>query len=67
MRGNGDRAFNRFKAINQLVDTLARQIISAVFRQWNIRSRQQWKLDIEHLRQHGLNPDELKYKQERKK
>ena len=67
VRGNGDRAFNRFKTINQLDDTLARQIKSAVFRQWNIRSRQQWTLDIEHLRQHGLNPDELKDKQERRK
>lgn len=67
IRGNGDRAFNRFKTINQLEDTLARQIISAVFKQWSIRSRQQWTLDIEQLRQHGLNPDELKDRQERKK
>lgn len=65
--GNGDRAFNRFRTINQLDDTLARQIISAVFRQWNIRSRQQWTLDIEHLREWGINPDELKDKQQRQK
>ena len=65
--GNGERAANRFKRINQLDEALASKIKSAVFRQWNIRSRQQWTLDIEHLRQHGLNPDELKEKYERQK
>jgi 5-methylcytosine-specific restriction endonuclease McrA len=64
VRGNGDRAFNRFKEINQLDESSAKKIISAVFRQWNIRSRQQWKLDIEHLRQYGLNPNELKDKKD---
>lgn len=65
VRGNGERAFNRFKTINQLDDNIASQIMSAVFRQWRIRSLQQWKLDIEHLKKYGLNPNELKDKQER--
>jgi len=65
LRGNRERAFNRFKTINQLDDDTARKIISAVFKQWKIRSLQQWKLDIEHLREYGLNPDELKDKRER--
>jgi hypothetical protein len=65
IRGNEDRAFNRFKTINQLDDNVARQIISAVFKQWRIRSGKQWKLDIEHLKEYGLNPNELKDKRER--
>jgi len=64
-RANKERAFNRFKTINQLDDETARKIISAVFKQWEIRSLQQWKLDIEHLREYGLNPDELKDKRKR--
>ena len=65
VRGNEERAFNRFKTINQLDDNTARQIKSAVFKQWRIRSGQQWKLDIEHLKEYGLNPNELKDKRER--
>ena len=63
--GYGERAFNRFKTINKLDDNVARQIKSAVFRQWSIRNGQKWKLDIEHLREHGLNPNELKDKVKR--
>ena len=65
LRGNEERAFNRFKTINQLDDNTARQIKSAVLKQWRIRSRKQWKLDIEHLKEYGLNPNELKDKRER--
>jgi 5-methylcytosine-specific restriction endonuclease McrA len=63
--GNGDRAFNRFKSINKLDDTIASKIRNAVFKQWRIRSEQQWKLDIEHLKEYRLNPDELKDRRER--
>lgn len=65
IRGNGDRAFNRFKTINQLDDNIAKRIKSAVFRQWSIRSIKQWKLDIEHLKEYGLNPNDLKDKREK--
>ncbi|MFY9308127.1 MAG: hypothetical protein WAQ28_03655 [Bacteroidia bacterium] len=60
MRGNEERAFNRFKEINQLDEVMARQIKSAVFKQWNIRSMQEWKLDIEHLKEWNIEPKELK-------
>lgn len=65
--GNGERAFNRFKEINELDKITADKIYDAVWKQWGIRSKQQWKLDIEHLREHGLNLDELKDRQERRK
>ncbi len=51
VKGNGERAFNRFKEINQLDEETARQIKTAVFRQWKIRSRKKWELDIELLKQ----------------
>lgn len=60
MRGNEERAFNRFKEINQLDEITARQIKSAVFKQWDIRSMQEWELDIEHLKEWNIEPKELK-------
>lgn len=63
--GNIERARNRFKEINGLDDITEDKIYLAVWRQWRIRSKQNWKLDIEHLREWGLNPDELGETRER--
>lgn len=60
IRGYGRRAFERFKTINQLDDNLAIQVKNVVSKQWKIRSSQQWKLDIEHLQEWGINLEELK-------
>lgn len=62
MRGNSERAFLRFRTINNLEETLARNIKTAVFKQWRIRSMQNWKLNIEILSQYGLNLNELSSK-----
>ena len=45
VRGNGERAFNRFKIINQLSDS-ARQIKSAVFTQWGIKNNNNGNLTL---------------------
>lgn len=59
IRGNGERAFNRLKEINQLDEATARQIKIVVFKQWKIRSLQEWKLDIEHLKEWNIDLKEL--------
>jgi hypothetical protein len=58
--GNEERAFNRFKTINNLNQELAYKLLRTVIKQWNIRSKQSWGLDIEHLKKYGFNIDELK-------
>ena len=55
VRGNGERAANRFREVNNLEETTARKIKSAVFKQWRIRSNQSWKLDVELLKEHGID------------
>lgn len=57
--GNGPRAFNRFKEINKLDEIMAKKISGSVSKQWGIRSRQKWELNLDHLKQHGLNPNEF--------
>lgn len=49
----------RFMIINLLNQKIATKIIRTVHKQFIIRSTRQWKLDIEHLREFGLNPDDL--------
>ena len=65
IRGNARRAFNRFMEINELDENIANQIENAVFKQWKMRSKKQWKLNIEHLREYGLDPDQLKDRRKR--
>jgi len=57
IRGNGERAFNRFRDINKLDDKTAIQIKNAVFKEWKIRSLNEWKLDIEYLKNWDLELD----------
>src|SRR5579872_3039063 len=48
VRGYGERATTRFQEVNALKKTSAEKILAAVWKQWRIRSRQEWILDIEH-------------------
>jgi 5-methylcytosine-specific restriction endonuclease McrA len=63
--GNGKRAFERFRKINGLTIKTAKIMEAAVSRQWGIRTMKEWKLDIEYLKEHGLNPEELKDRRNR--
>jgi hypothetical protein len=67
IRGNGERAFDRFMRINELDEERAREIKRTVFKQWKIRSKQSWKLNIELLKEYGLDPAELQDRGQRKR
>ncbi|WKZ58837.1 MAG: hypothetical protein QY309_13270 [Cyclobacteriaceae bacterium] len=60
IRGNGERALNRFKEINQLDNEKALEMKRAVFKEWRIRSKKKWKLDIELLKSYDIDFSELR-------
>jgi len=62
IRGNGERASNRFTELNQLDIETAKEIRRAVFKQWRMRSKKKWKLDIDLLKTFDIDLTELKTK-----
>ena len=54
VRGNGDRAFKRFCSVNNIQEYEAGKIIEAIRKQWEIRSRMEWNLDITLLKEYGI-------------
>ena len=64
--GNRVRALKRFKKLNNLNNETADNIIHTVFKQWRIRSKYKWKLDIKHLKKYGIDINELNSKSKQK-
>ncbi|MCL5030633.1 MAG: hypothetical protein M1480_16600, partial [Bacteroidetes bacterium] len=60
--GNGDRALNRFKKVNRLSKETAEKIVSVVFKEWKLRSGQKWELNINLLKEFGIDINNLKSK-----
>jgi uncharacterized protein YprB with RNaseH-like and TPR domain len=67
IKGNAEKAFERFRRINKLSEQTALSMQSALFKQHRIRSRKQWTLDIEHLKKWGAtitpSPSKLNLKE----
>jgi len=61
-RGYKEIATAHFIKINEieLEQKQIDSIILAVWKQWALRSEQKWALDIDHLREYGLDPKQLK-------
>lgn len=57
---NLERAFKRFVEINKLDEITAIALLIAVFKEWQIRSRKTWTLDINHLKDYGIETEGLK-------
>lgn len=66
-QGRGEQAFNHFKKINQLEHNLAKNIIKGTIAYHkSTRDKKEWKLDIEHLKEYGISPEEVvKYQKNR--
>lgn len=56
---NRERALFRFTIVNNLNKESARKIIMAVFKEWEIRSRQDWEFDIELLKNYNIDIEKL--------
>jgi len=55
LKGNGEKALNRFVKINKLDKVTSGKILSAVIKQWQIRSRMKWKIDVELLKAYDID------------
>ena len=58
--GKHERAFNRFVKINSLREDDAVEIEHAVFKQWKLRSKRSWKLDVSYIQNFQIDPNSLK-------
>ena len=55
VRGNSERASNRFKEVNQLDKITSDKILSAVWKQWRLRTKQEWKFEIQKLTEYNID------------
>jgi len=57
VRGNRERAFNRFIALNNLQEETADRIKDAIFKQWQIRSEDKWTILLDKLTEYSIVPE----------
>jgi hypothetical protein len=54
--GEANRAVRHLAAVNGWTEVLGKQQIAVAYQRWETRSRHPWLLDIERLRDYGIEP-----------
>ncbi len=57
-----DVAFKHFSKVNKLKKDDAQQEIDKAFEVWDKRSKKNWKLDLTHLSEYGIDAEKIKEK-----
>jgi hypothetical protein len=60
MRGKGETALKHFMKVNKLKKSEAEGYIKVAFETWAKRSEKEWKLDLSHLKEYGIEIKEVK-------
>lgn len=59
-QGKGELAMQHLMKVNKLTKKQAIKYLNGVMEQWVERSKKNWKLDISHLSEYGIDTSELK-------
>lgn len=60
IKGKGEEALHHFMKINNLKRDKAEKYLQEAFEIWAERSKKEWKLNILHLKEYGIDIKELK-------
>jgi hypothetical protein len=60
VQGKYDQAAKHFRKVNGLKKIEAEETIKTAFQRWRDRSKQDWTLDLSHLKRYGIDPEKLK-------
>lgn len=59
IKGQEVKALNHFMKVNKLTRKQAEALIEQAFKVWSERSQKQWKLNIDHLSEYGVDVSKI--------
>jgi 5-methylcytosine-specific restriction endonuclease McrA len=62
VRGQGEKALKHFMKVNKLKKIEAEKYIDEAFALWAVRSNNNWLLDLDHLKEYGIDITKIKEK-----